>query len=102
MQKGKLGVIWPRAYADLLVVDGDPLTDLRVMSDPHRPLKVIMKYCCSTRTSWVEVTRFACPNQPQYRISPLPSIPRRGFVCGKATCSADGGDAAGEAGAGTC
>jgi imidazolonepropionase-like amidohydrolase len=31
------------AYADLLVVDGDPLTDLRVMADPQRNLKVIMK-----------------------------------------------------------
>ena len=43
MQKGKLGVIAPGAYADLLVVDGDPLTDLRVMTDPQRHLKVIMK-----------------------------------------------------------
>ena len=43
MQKGKLGVIAPGAYADLLVVDGDPLTDLRVMTDPQRNLKVIMK-----------------------------------------------------------
>jgi len=43
MQKGKLGVVAPGAYADLLVVDGDPLTDLRVMIDPQRNLKVIMK-----------------------------------------------------------
>jgi imidazolonepropionase-like amidohydrolase len=43
MQKGKLGVVAPGAYADLLVVDGDPLTDLRVMADPQRNLKVIMK-----------------------------------------------------------
>lgn len=43
MQKGKLGVIAPGAYADLLVVDGDPLTDLRVLTDPQRNLKVIMK-----------------------------------------------------------
>jgi len=41
--KDKLGVIAPGAYADLLVVDGDPLTDLRVMTDPRRNLKVIMK-----------------------------------------------------------
>jgi len=43
MMKDKLGVIAPGAYADLLVVDGDPLTDLRVMTDPRRDLKVIMK-----------------------------------------------------------
>jgi imidazolonepropionase-like amidohydrolase len=43
MQKGKLGVIAPGAYADLLVVNGDPLTDLRVLTDPQRNLKVIMK-----------------------------------------------------------
>ena len=43
MQEGKLGVIASGAYADLLVVDGDPLTDLRVMTDPQRNLKVIMK-----------------------------------------------------------
>jgi imidazolonepropionase-like amidohydrolase len=43
MMKDKLGVIAPGACADLLVVDGDPLTDLRVMTDPRRNLKVIMK-----------------------------------------------------------
>jgi len=43
MQEGKLGVIAPGAYADLLVVDGDPLADLRLMIDPQRNLKGIMK-----------------------------------------------------------
>ena len=43
MQTGKLGTIAPDAYADLLVVDGDPLTDLRVMLDPRNNLKLIMK-----------------------------------------------------------
>ena len=43
MQKGKLGIVAPGAFADLLVVDGDPLADLRVMIDPQRNLKVIMK-----------------------------------------------------------
>jgi len=42
-QEGKLGVIAPGAYADLLVVDGDPLTDLTVMTDPQRHLRLIMK-----------------------------------------------------------
>jgi imidazolonepropionase-like amidohydrolase len=43
MQEGKLGTIAAGAYADLLIVDGDPLTDLRVMLDPERNLKLIMK-----------------------------------------------------------
>jgi imidazolonepropionase-like amidohydrolase len=43
MQKGKLGVIAPGAYADLLVIDGDPLTDLSVLLDPARNLKLIMR-----------------------------------------------------------
>jgi len=44
MQKDKLGTIAPGAYADLLVVEGDPLTDLRVMLDPQKNLKLIMKH----------------------------------------------------------
>ena len=43
MQEDKLGTIAPGAYADLLVVNGDPLTDLRVMLDPRSNLKLIMK-----------------------------------------------------------
>jgi imidazolonepropionase-like amidohydrolase len=43
MQKDKLGTIAPGAYADLLVVEGDPLTDLRVMLDPQKNLKLIME-----------------------------------------------------------
>lgn len=43
MQKGQLGTISAGAYADLLVVDGDPLADLMVLGDPRRNLKLIMK-----------------------------------------------------------
>ena len=43
MQKDKLGAIAAGAYADLLVVEGDPLTDLRIMLDPRNNLKLIMK-----------------------------------------------------------
>ena len=42
-QDGPLGVIEEGAYADLLVVDGNPLEDIRVLEDPDRNLKVIMK-----------------------------------------------------------
>ena len=40
---GKLGVVESGAYADLLVVDGDPLEDLDLLSRPEQALKVIMK-----------------------------------------------------------
>ena len=43
MQKGSLGVIAPGAYADLLVVEGDFLRDIKVMTDPQNNLKLIMK-----------------------------------------------------------
>lgn len=39
----KVGTIEPGAHADLLVIDGDPLTDLKLIADPERTLSVIMK-----------------------------------------------------------
>jgi imidazolonepropionase-like amidohydrolase len=39
---GELGVIKPGALADLLLVDGDPLTDITILQDRHA-LRVIMK-----------------------------------------------------------
>jgi imidazolonepropionase-like amidohydrolase len=43
MQKGELGAICPGAYADLLVVEGNPLADIRVLVNPQQNLKLIMK-----------------------------------------------------------
>jgi imidazolonepropionase-like amidohydrolase len=43
MHKGKLGTIARGAYADLLLLDGDPLADLGVLTAPERNLKLIMK-----------------------------------------------------------
>ncbi|HSH99207.1 MAG TPA: amidohydrolase family protein [Reyranella sp.] len=43
MEKGTLGTIAEGAYADLLVVDGNPLADLAVLMNPQRNLKLIMK-----------------------------------------------------------
>ncbi len=40
---GELGVVAPDAYADLLVVEGDPLVDLSLLSDPAKNLTAIMK-----------------------------------------------------------
>ena len=42
-QEGTLGVIAPGAYADLLLVDGDPLRDLKLFQDQGAHLAAIMK-----------------------------------------------------------
>ncbi|PWK63921.1 amidohydrolase family protein [Aminobacter sp. AP02] len=39
----KLGRIEDGAYADLLVVDGNPLEDISLIADPERTMKLIMK-----------------------------------------------------------
>jgi imidazolonepropionase-like amidohydrolase len=43
MEKGTLGVIAEGAYADLLIVEGNPLADLGVLMNPEKNLKFIMK-----------------------------------------------------------
>jgi imidazolonepropionase-like amidohydrolase len=40
---GKLGVVEVGAYADLLLVDGDPLTNLELIADPQKNILLIMK-----------------------------------------------------------
>jgi imidazolonepropionase-like amidohydrolase len=40
---GKLGVVEEGALADLLLVDGDPLADIKVIADPAKNFVVIMK-----------------------------------------------------------
>ncbi len=42
-QDGPLGVVRAGAYADLLLVDGDPTADLSLIADPARRFVVIMK-----------------------------------------------------------
>lgn len=42
-QEGKLGCIKEGAYADLLVVDGDPLADIELLAAQGRNLRVIMR-----------------------------------------------------------
>ncbi|MCC6312645.1 MAG: amidohydrolase family protein [Thermomicrobiales bacterium] len=41
--KGQLGVVQMGAFADLLLVDGDPLQDLSLLGDPEANLLVVMK-----------------------------------------------------------
>lgn len=40
---GKLGVVEEGALADLLLVDGDPLVDIKLIEDPEKNFLVIMK-----------------------------------------------------------
>ncbi len=42
-EEGRLGVIRPGAHADILVVDGDPLADVEVLSQSGATLPIIMK-----------------------------------------------------------
>jgi imidazolonepropionase-like amidohydrolase len=39
---GQLGVVTPGALADLLLIDGDPLADIKILQD-RRALRMIMK-----------------------------------------------------------
>lgn len=40
---GELGVVAPRAYADLLLVDGDPLSDIGVLGGQGDHLDLIVR-----------------------------------------------------------
>ncbi len=40
---GKLGVIAPGAYADLLVLSSNPLEDITVLDRPEKNLKAVVK-----------------------------------------------------------
>lgn len=40
---GKIGVVEPGAFADLLLVDGDPIANIKLIEDPAKNFKVIMK-----------------------------------------------------------
>jgi len=43
MEQGRLGVIAPGAYADILLVDGNPMDDVRILGRQGRNFPVIMK-----------------------------------------------------------
>ena len=42
-RQGRLGVLEEGAYADLLVVNGDPLADITLFSEPEKNLRLIVK-----------------------------------------------------------
>lgn len=41
--EGEIGTVTPGAHADLLIVDGDPLSDVSVLADPNRNLQAVVK-----------------------------------------------------------
>ena len=41
--KGRLGVVQEGAYADLLLVDGNPISDMGIFERPHEKIRMIMK-----------------------------------------------------------
>lgn len=41
--EGEIGVIAPGAFADLLVIDGNPLADISVLTRPDEHLRLVMK-----------------------------------------------------------
>ena len=41
--EGKLGVVEEGALADLLLVDGDPIANIKLIEDPRKNFLVIMK-----------------------------------------------------------
>jgi len=42
-KEGKLGVIEEGAYADMVLIEGNPLEDVTILSDPEKNLSLIMK-----------------------------------------------------------
>jgi imidazolonepropionase-like amidohydrolase len=40
---GEIGELTPGAHADLVLVDGDPLTDVGVLAEPHQHLPVVVQ-----------------------------------------------------------
>ena len=70
-QEGKLGSIAPGAFADLLVVDGDPLKDLGLFQDGGPNLPAIMKAgrFHKNRCASVADLRWSADLQPSDRAS---------------------------------
>ncbi|MEP1594145.1 MAG: hypothetical protein ABJK20_06210, partial [Halieaceae bacterium] len=42
-REGPLGIIQEGAYADLVLIDGNPLEDVTILSRPEQSLRLIMK-----------------------------------------------------------
>src|SRR5262249_25671926 len=76
MQKGKLGTIAAGAYADLLVVDGNPLVDLGILLDAQHKLKLVMKAGVIYKNALSEHARPLWA-ECAFAVGPDPPLPRR-------------------------
>jgi len=41
--EGQIGTIAPGAFADLLVLDGNPLEDVNILAEPTRHVRMLVK-----------------------------------------------------------
>jgi hypothetical protein len=51
LRTGQLGCVRPGAYADLLLLDGDPLKDLNLFRDPLKNIPFVMKGGATVRSA---------------------------------------------------
>ena len=77
--EGKLGVVETGALADLLLVDGDPLKDIRVIEDPEAELQGHHE------------GRRDLQEQPRGRLTPVSRKPQRIPCCRRLGRHCDGG-----------
>ena len=68
---GKLGVIEQGAIADLLLVDGDPLANIKLLDDPAKNLVVIMKDGKIYKNTLIDGPMTACTLMTRSRLSQL-------------------------------
>jgi cytosine/adenosine deaminase-related metal-dependent hydrolase len=78
---GKLGTLRPGAYADLLLIDGNPLNDLGLFQDQGKHLAATMKPAGSTRTGFDETAR--ARRRVAARIREAPCMAVNAEACGK-------------------
>ncbi len=51
-RSGELGTVAPGAFADLIVVDGDPVADIGVLSGQGERIALVMKGGRTYRRTW--------------------------------------------------
>ena len=50
-QEGQIGELVPGAWADLLVVDGDPTQGLAMLTQPQNGIRLVMQAGATVRSS---------------------------------------------------
>jgi imidazolonepropionase-like amidohydrolase len=73
-KQGTIGALTPGAYADLLVVDGNPLEDVRVLGDPERIRLVMLE---GRAVAGRAIDRSNRPKPPPFPVTRQPREPAR-------------------------